>query len=135
MPYPEWKVRYCRERVGGEEGARRLREMYKSGAPVREIMAAFNLKSPECIYALLGEEARRRRYRGRRRVTREVEEEIVKLRLQGLSMTAIAERVGVGLGTVHRVLKRHGLAGRRAKASPRGGGGEGSTGPTGGRAG
>ncbi len=117
MRMPEWRVRYCLERLGGEEGARRARELYESGLPVREIARRLGLSSPECIYAVV--EARRRGpYRRRARVTPEVEEEVVRLRLEGLSMPRIAERVGISVGSVYRVLKRRGLAGR-LRGAPR----------------
>lgn len=111
MELPEWKVRYCVERVGGPRGVERLREMYESGVPIKRIMEELGLGSPECIYALAGP-GRRGRYRRRGRVTPEVEAEVVRLRGEGLSITEIAGRVGLSVGSVYRILKRHGLTGR-----------------------
>jgi DNA-binding NarL/FixJ family response regulator len=114
LEFPEWKVRYCLERVGGEEGVRRLRELYESGVPVRRIMEELGLGSPECIYALVGKR-RRGGYSRRGRVTPEVEAEVVRLRREGLTVTEIAGKVGLSVGSVHRILKKHGLTGRVKK--------------------
>ncbi len=111
MRVAPWKKRYCSEKVGGEEGVRLLRELYDSGIPIRDIMERFGLKSPDCIYALIGGR-RRGKYRGRGRITPELEEEIVRLRREGLSIPQIAAKVELSVGSVYRVLKKHGLTGR-----------------------
>jgi len=112
-----WRIEYCTRLVGGEEGVERLREMYRSGASIKEIMMEFGLTSPMCIYVLVGER-KRGGYRGWRRVTPELEREIVELRRRGLSMPEIASEVGVSVGSVYRVLKKYGLTGRvRRKGS------------------
>jgi len=112
---PRWLVEYCIKRIGGSRKVQRLRRMYNSGKPVRDIMARFGLKSPDCIYALV-EPKRRGRYRGRVRITPEVEERIIELRKAGASIPQIARELGVSVGSVHRVLKRRGLAGSRSGA-------------------
>lgn len=111
MELSEWKIRYCVEKVGGEPGVRRVRELYESGVSIKMIMEELGLSSPECIYILV---AKRRRgsYRRRSRVTQEVEAKVIELRRQGLSITEIARRVELSVGSVHRILKKHGLTGR-----------------------
>ncbi len=113
MKVKPYKERYCRERLG-EEGVRRARELYEAGVPVREIMRELGLGSPECIYVVVGP-GRRGGYRRRARVTPELEERVLELRRQGLSIPKIAEALGISVGSVHRVLKKHGLAGRLSR--------------------
>ena len=112
MEFPEWKVKYCLKRVGGEEGVRRLRELYESGVPVMRIMEEFGLGSPECIYALI-DSRRRGPYKPRRMVTPELEAEVVRLRRMGLKLGEIAEKGDLSVGSVYRILRKHGLTSRK----------------------
>ncbi len=99
----QWLVRYCLERIGGEEGLKRLKSLYESGMPIKDLMREFNLSSPQCIYVLIKE--RRRRYKGKGKITPEIAEKIMELRRAGYSIPAIAGELGISIGSVHRVLK------------------------------
>ncbi len=108
----EWLKRYCLRRIGGEEGLEKLKNMYESGMSVREIMKILGLKSPQCIYELVEP---RRRYKKKKKITPEIEEEVLKLRRKGLKIKDIAETIDISVGAVHSVLKKHGLTGRLKK--------------------
>ena len=110
MERREWKTRYCLEKIGGEKGLEKLREMYYSGMAIAAIMAELGLSSPDCIYALI-DKRRRGAYKKRAKITPEVEAKIVDMRRKGLSIPEIAKRLGVSVGSVYRVLAKHGLAG------------------------
>lgn len=102
---PEYKRRYCLERIGGEEGLRRLRELYESAVPIETIKRELGLSSPDCIYVLLGRPRRRGPYRGRARITPEVREKVLKMREEGLSIYRIARELGISVGSVHRIIR------------------------------
>lgn len=102
---PGYKRRYCLERVGGEEGLKKLRELYESGAPVTDIMRELGLSSPDCIYILIERPRRRGPYRGRTKITPEIREKILELRGKGLSIYKIARELGISVGAVHRVVR------------------------------
>lgn len=65
----------------------------------------------EQIHALQDELAKAKAsIRRRPKVSKEIEEEIVRLRKEGLGMNKIAKRVRCGDGTVRRVLKDYGIS-------------------------
>ena len=98
-----WLKRYCLERVGGEEGLKKLIDMYQNGAPIRDLMREFKLLSPQCIYVLL--DVRRRNYRRRAKITPEIVDKVFELRKIGYSIPRIAEKLDISIGSVHRILK------------------------------
>ena len=100
---------YCLKRIGGEEGLKKLEKMYKEEREIREIMKELGLSSPNCIYILIGER-RRRSYRGYKRITKELEEKVLELRRMGYSIPAIAKKLGISVGSVHGIIKKHRLA-------------------------
>lgn len=111
---PEWLKRYCLKRVGGEEGLRKLREMYESKASVRDIMKEFGLKSPQCIYALI--ESSRRKYRKhKKRIGEDVKSRVIELRGKGASIPQISREVGISVGSVYNILKEAGIAGPKKR--------------------
>ena len=108
----EWLKRYCLRRIGGEEGLEKLKNMYESGMSVREIMKALGLKSPQCIYELVEP---RRKYKKKKKVTPDIEEQVLRLRRKGLKIREIAKTLDISVGSVHNVLKKHGLASQPGK--------------------
>ena len=104
----EWLREWCIRKIGGDEAAERLKAMYESGAPIKEIMRSFGLTTPQCIYLIVGRPRRRGSYKSRVRVTAELERAILELRGKGESMPSIAKALGVSVGTVYRVLRKYG---------------------------
>lgn len=90
-----------------------VRELYRRGVPVREIAARCGGCS--VVYRALRELASRGELEPRRglgtgaRLSPEEVEEIMRLRRSGYSIRQIARRLRRAVGTVHRVLRRHGL--------------------------
>ena len=110
---PKWLKEYCKRRIGGDKGLKKLRNLYDSGARIDNIMREFNLASPQCIYVLV--EAKRRRHKKHTKITDDVKKMIIDLRREGGTIISIAEKTGVSIGSVHRVLKEAGLAGARKR--------------------
>ncbi len=108
---PPWLVRYCTERVGGEQAVEELRKMYQEGAKISEIMEKFGLRSPQCVYALLDEPMRRGRYKPKTKITDEIVERVLKLRAQNYTIPRIAKELNISVGSVHKILKEKGLTG------------------------
>ncbi len=110
---PKWLQDYCKRRIGGSKGLRKLRKMYKSGVEIDKIMKELGLSSPQCIYVLV--QASRRRHKEHVKITDNVRSKIIELRSKGYTITRIAGELGVSIGSVHRVLKEAGLAGSRKR--------------------
>ncbi len=112
---PEWKRRWCLNRLS-EEGVNKVRELYSSGVPIREIMKRLGITTPDCIYAFV-DRRRRGNYRGRRRIDDDIVKEVVRLRERGLSLSEIARKLNISVGSVHRILKEKGLVGKNRETS------------------
>jgi len=107
---PEWKRRWCLNKLS-EEGINKVRELYNSGVPIKEIMKRLGITTPDCIYAFV-DRRRRGNYRGKRRIDEDIVKEVVRLREKGLSLSEIAKKLNISVGSVHRILKEKGLAGK-----------------------
>jgi hypothetical protein len=100
---PEWKKRWCMQRLG-EEGVKKVRELYERGVPIKEIMAELGLSTPDCVYAFV-EVRRRGSYRRRTRISEEMRRAVVQMRREGKSILEIARTLGISVGSVHRILR------------------------------
>lgn len=96
----------CIEKLG-EERARDLLQMYMDGVPIADIVSQMGLKSPQCIYAIIGVPTRRGPYKKRSKITPNIESKILRLRARGLTMLEIAVKLGISVGSVHKILKKH----------------------------
>jgi len=112
---PEWKRRWCLNKLG-EEGVNKVRELYESGVPIKEIMRRLDITTPDCIYAFV-DKRRRGNYRGKRKIDENIIKEVVRFRKEGFSLLEIAKKLNISVGSVHRILKEKELAGKNRRSS------------------